>query len=55
MIKQGRVLQQEVGHVTMLINNAGVVSGHPLLECSDDEIQQTLQVNLLAHFWVLLC
>ena len=54
MIKQGTLLQQEVGHVTMLVNNAGVVAGRRLLNNSDDDIQHTLHVNLLAHFWVLL-
>ena len=54
MAKQGVVLQREVGQVTMLVNNAGVVTGRRLLDNSDDEIQRTLRVNLLAHFWVLL-
>ena len=36
----------------MVINNAGVVSGKPLLHCSDQSIQRTFDVNVLAHFWV---
>lgn len=39
------------GHVDVLINNAGVVSGKPLLEISDEEIQRTFDVNVLALFW----
>jgi all-trans-retinol dehydrogenase (NAD+) len=39
------------GHVDVLINNAGIVSGKPLLEISDDEIQRTFAVNTLALFW----
>lgn len=39
------------GHVDILINNAGIVSGKPLLEISDDEIQRTFDVNTLALFW----
>lgn len=35
----------------MLINNAGVVSGKPLLELSDDDIQRTMAVNTMALFW----
>ncbi|KAK7091181.1 epidermal retinol dehydrogenase 2-like [Littorina saxatilis] len=49
--KQGQLVQQEVGHVTILINNAGTVKGRPLLDTSDEEVQRTLHVNLLAHFW----
>ena len=40
--------------VSILVNNAGVVSGKVLLDCSDEQIQRTFDVNVLAHFWVLL-
>jgi NAD(P)-dependent dehydrogenase (short-subunit alcohol dehydrogenase family) len=43
-----------VGHVTMLINNAGVATGGYFLQHSDDDIQRTINTNLLAHFWVLV-
>lgn len=36
----------------MVINNAGVVSGKSLLDCSDASIQRTFDVNVVAHFWV---
>lgn len=45
-------VQRTVGNVTMIINNAGVVSGKPILECSDASIQRTFDVNVIAHFWV---
>lgn len=45
-----RVLE-EVGSVDILINNAGIVSGKPLLEMSDEAIQRTFAVNTLALFW----
>lgn len=41
------------GRVDILINNAGVVSGKPLLECSDEAIERTFQVNALALFWTV--
>ena len=47
-------VQREVGHIDLLINNAGVVSGHHLLECPDELIERTLMVNCHAHFWVSL-
>ena len=37
----------------MLINNAGVVSGKPILETTDDEVLQTMAVNTLAPFWTV--
>ena len=41
------------GPVDILINNAGVVTGKPLLECSDAAIERTFQVNVLALFWMV--
>lgn len=47
-------VKREVGDVTMLINNAGVVTGKRFLECTDEKIIKTFEVNALAHFWVSL-
>jgi all-trans-retinol dehydrogenase (NAD+) len=44
-------LKQRGGPIDVLVNNAGVVSGKPFLELSDDEIERTLRTNTLAHFW----
>jgi all-trans-retinol dehydrogenase (NAD+) len=39
------------GPVDVLVNNAGVVSGRPLLELSDEKIEATFAVNVLGLFW----
>lgn len=39
------------GPVEILINNAGVVSGKPLLQIPDEKIEATFAVNVLALFW----
>ncbi|KAI0775952.1 retinal short-chain dehydrogenase/reductase [Trametes elegans] len=44
---------EELGHPTMLINNAGVVQGKALLDLTPEDIQQTFSVNTLAHYWTL--
>ncbi|CAF0990818.1 unnamed protein product [Rotaria sordida] len=46
-------VQETIGQVTMIINNAGVVSGKHFLDCSDTSIQRTFDVNIMAHFWIL--
>jgi all-trans-retinol dehydrogenase (NAD+) len=46
-------VQREVGAVDVLVNNAGVVSGRPLLELTEDDIERTFRVNVLAHFWTI--
>ncbi len=40
------------GAVDIVVNNAGVVTGAPLLEASDEAIERTFQVNTLALYWV---
>ena len=45
-------VKAEVGDVTILINNAGIVSGKKLSEIPDEKVDLTIQVNTVAHFWV---
>ena len=45
-----RVLE-DCGPVDVLINNAGIVSGRPILESSDEAIIRTFAVNTFALFW----
>ena len=42
----------KVKDVDILINNAGIVIGKNFLSCSDKDIERTINVNLMAHFWV---
>ncbi|XP_077990475.1 epidermal retinol dehydrogenase 2-like [Glandiceps talaboti] len=44
---------EDVGHVTILVNNAGVVAGKKLLECPDALIERTINVNTMAIFWTI--
>ncbi|KAL2918700.1 hypothetical protein HK105_201534 [Polyrhizophydium stewartii] len=43
----------EVGHPTALINNAGVVNGKKLVDLNLVEIERTIAVNVLAHFYLI--
>ncbi|KAK1790733.1 hypothetical protein P4O66_014588 [Electrophorus voltai] len=44
-------VKQEVGDVTILINNAGIVTGKKFMESSDVLVEKTFRVNTMAHFW----
>ena len=45
-------VHKEVGPVDVLVNNAGVVFGGEFLKVPEEKHERTLQVNLLAYFWV---
>lgn len=47
-------VRAEVGCVSILVNNAGVVAGRRLLDCPDELLERTLLVNCHALFWVRL-
>ena len=47
-------VKEDVGEVSLLVNNAGIVSGKKFMDCTDEEISATFDVNSLAHFWVSL-
>lgn len=46
-------VKKTVGDVSVLINNAGIVSGKSVAELSEEEVEHTFKVNTLAHFWVI--
>lgn len=45
-------VREDVGDVTILINNAGIMPCQPFLEHSEREIRRLFDINVLAHFWV---
>ncbi|XP_012150965.1 estradiol 17-beta-dehydrogenase 11 isoform X2 [Megachile rotundata] len=49
--KKAALVKEEVGKVTILINNAGVVSGMKFLDTPDKLIIRTMDVNVMSHFW----
>jgi len=44
---------EEIGDPTILVNNAGVVQGKLLLDLKPEDVTQTINTNLTAHFWTL--
>ncbi|KAI1889113.1 hypothetical protein AGOR_G00175730 [Albula goreensis] len=44
-------VKREVGDVTILINNAGIVTGKKFMDAPDSLVEKTMEVNALAHFW----
>ncbi|XP_007937692.1 epidermal retinol dehydrogenase 2 [Orycteropus afer afer] len=44
-------VKKEVGDVTILINNAGIVTGKQFLDIPDNMVEKSFLVNALSHFW----
>lgn len=45
-------VKREVGDVTILVNNAGIVTGKKFMDAPDSLIEKTMEVNTMAHFWL---
>ncbi|KAK5126059.1 hypothetical protein LTR85_011414 [Meristemomyces frigidus] len=43
-------IEKDLGPPTILLNNAGIVNGKPILSLRPSEIQRNFNVNLLSHF-----
>lgn len=48
-----RRIQSELGHPTVLINNAGLTRGRNLIFTTENDVALTLHTNLHAHFHLL--
>lgn len=46
-------IKQEVGDVTMLVNNAGIMPCKPLMQTNEKEIRTVFEVNVLAQLWLI--
>lgn len=46
-------MKEEVGEVSVIINNAGIMPCHSFLSHNPREIERAFQVNVFAHFWIL--
>ncbi|XP_057586091.1 estradiol 17-beta-dehydrogenase 11 isoform X1 [Hippopotamus amphibius kiboko] len=44
-------VKAEIGDVSILVNNAGIVYTSDLFATQDPQIEKTFEVNVLAHFW----
>lgn len=44
------VIRQELGHVDLLVNNAGTGTYKPFLEVTDEELQYGMAINFFAQF-----
>ncbi|XP_048365256.1 estradiol 17-beta-dehydrogenase 11-like [Sphaerodactylus townsendi] len=46
-------VKKDIGDISILINNAGVIATGHLLSIKDEQIQSMFEVNALAHYWTV--
>ncbi|CAF0812485.1 unnamed protein product [Rotaria sp. Silwood1] len=46
-------IQKDVGDITMLINNAAILSSKSILDTTEEEYSRCLNVNLFAAYWLI--
>ncbi|KAH1009096.1 hypothetical protein HUJ04_001511 [Dendroctonus ponderosae] len=46
-------IQQDIGDVTILINNAGIMPHHSFLDHTEQEIRRIMDINVMGNFWTL--
>ncbi|XP_011295558.1 epidermal retinol dehydrogenase 2 [Musca domestica] len=46
-------IKRDIGPVSVLINNAGIMPTKPLEKQTPDDIRRTFEINVFAHFWTL--
>ncbi|XP_060567880.1 short-chain dehydrogenase/reductase 3-like [Ruditapes philippinarum] len=51
--EKAREIQETVGEVTILVNNAGILCGKPIEFLQPEDMRHTLKVNTLAQIWTI--
>ncbi|XP_062140070.1 17-beta-hydroxysteroid dehydrogenase 13 [Drosophila sulfurigaster albostrigata] len=46
-------VRKEHGFISVVVNNAGIMPCHPLLEHTEQETRLMYDINVLAHFWII--
>ncbi len=46
-------VKNDFGKVDILINNAGIVFGKSFLDATDEQLEKSMAVNALSHFWTV--
>ncbi|XP_060529275.1 short-chain dehydrogenase/reductase family 16C member 6-like isoform X2 [Cylas formicarius] len=53
VLEVAKKVLRDVGEVTILINNAGIMPTHSFLDHTPEEIDRIIRINVFAHFWTL--
>lgn len=46
-------IREDIGQITVLVNNAGIMPCKPFIKHTPEEIKKIFDVNVFAHFWLV--
>jgi len=52
VFRMAEKVKKEVGNISVIVNNAGIVAGKSIMEIDPTKFEKVLTVNTIAHYWV---
>ncbi|KAG8225823.1 hypothetical protein J437_LFUL005630 [Ladona fulva] len=52
VMKMAAKVKNEVGNVTVMVNNAGIMPCKPFLSHGQQEVERLFRINVMAHIWM---
>ena len=53
VLETSKKVIKEVGTVSILVQNAGIMPQHEILKHSEEEIKKIYEINSIAHHWMM--
>lgn len=53
VLEVGSKVLEDVGDISILVNNAGIMPQHEILKHSEAEVRKMYEINVFAHYWLI--